>query len=121
MTVNVDPGRCIRTSEEMMNTRRILLHAADTLTDVCGALRAMESDSMQTVSVKIERYVSDIQREGRVAETMSFMLEKIAESYIRTENETHDFIDQIYIAPVTYGTVSIGAVTEKAKQYFEVF
>lgn len=119
--IDINPNRCIRTAEEMSITRRTLLQAADSLTDASSVLRSSESESMLEIARKLERYASDIQYESKITDTLSLMLEKIAESYMRAENDTRDFIDQVYIAPVIYGTVMFGAVAEKAKEYFEVF
>ena len=119
--IDINPNRCIRTAEEMSVTKRTLMQVADSLTDACSVLRSSGDDSMQMIARTVDRYISDIQFESRMSDTMSLMLEKIAESYMRAENDTHDFIDQIYTSPVIYGTVMIGEAAEKAKDYFEVF
>lgn len=119
--IDIKTTRCIRVAEEMANTRRSLLQAADSLADACSVLRSSSDDSMHVVAKRIEQYIADIERESRVSETMTLMLEKIAESYMRAENDSHDYIDQIYVAPVVYATVMLGPVTTKAKEVFEEF
>ena len=117
--IDVSPNICIRVAEELSETRRALLLQADVLTGVCGSLRGSTDESMHIIAEQIERYISDIEREGRVSETISLMLGKISESYLRTERASQDYIDQVYIAPVIYGTVVLGDVTMRAKELFE--
>ena len=119
--IDINPNRCIRASEEMSITRRTLLQAADSLTDASSVLRSSDDASMLEIARKLERYASDIQYESMVTDTISLMLEKIAESYMRAENESRDYIDQVKMTPVIYGTVMFGAAAEKARDYFEVF
>jgi hypothetical protein len=119
--IDINPKRCIRAAEEMSITRRTLLQAADSLTDACSGLRSIGDDSMLEIARKVERYTSDIQYESRIADSMSLILEKIAETYIRTENDTCDYIDHVRTEPVTYSPVTIRAVTDKAGKYFEDF
>ena len=119
--IDINPTRCIRSAEELSGTRRVLLQQADIIAGVCGNLRSSPDESMQTIAEKLERYMSDIERESRISDTLSLMLEKIAETYIRTEKDAVEYGDQIYIAPVTYGTVFFGDVTVKAKEHFEEY
>ena len=119
--IDINPMRCIRAAEEMTKTRRTLLQVADSLTGACSVLRNTGDESMSEIARKLERYTTDIQDESRITDSMSLMLEKIAETYIRAEDETRDFIDQVRTVPVTYAPVTIRAVTEKARKYFEGF
>lgn len=119
--IDINPTNCIRSAEEMALTRRALLHQADVLTDVSSALRSSSDESMQSIARTVERYVADIQFEGRAAETLSLMLSKIAESYLRAERDTNDYADQVYIKPVIYGTIVLGDVAMRTKELFEVF
>lgn len=119
--IDVNPTRCIRSAEELSGTRRILLQQADILTGVCSYLRSDSDQAMHSIAEKLERYISDIEWESRASETISLMLEKIAEEYLRTERDTLDYGEQIYIAPVTYGTLFLGDVTVKAKEHFEEY
>lgn len=119
--IDINPKRCIRAAEEMSITRRTLLQAADSLTDACSGLRSIGDDSMLEIARILERYRSDIQDESRITDSMSLILEKITETYIRTENETRDYIDQVQTEPVIYSPVTIRAVTDKAGKYFEEY
>lgn len=119
--IDINPYRCISSAEDLSGTRRVLLQQADILTGVCGSLRANEDPSMNSIAERLEGYISDIERESRVSETMSLMLEKIAESFLRTERDAIEYGEQIYIAPVTYGTIILGDVTVKAKEHFEEY
>ena len=119
--IDIDPTRCMRTAEELSGTRRALLQQADVLSGVCGSLRSSTDESMHEIARTIERYISDIEMEGRASETISLMLGKIAESYMRTERDAQEYIEEVYVTPVTYQTVVLGDVTMKAKQLFEDF
>lgn len=119
--IDVNPTRCMRSAEELSGTRRALLQQADILAGVCSNLRSNSDQSMQSIAEKLERYISDIEREGRISETISLMLGKIAESYMRTERDTIEYGEQIYIAPVTFGTLILGNVAVKTKEYFEEY
>ncbi|MBR3200975.1 MAG: hypothetical protein IKG17_06530 [Mogibacterium sp.] len=119
--IDVNPNRCIRSAEELSGTRRVLLQQADIVTEVCSYLRSDPDEAMHSIAEKLERYVSDIEWESRVSESMSLMLEKVAEEYLRTERDSLEYGDQIYIAPVTYGTIFLGDVTVKAKEHFEEY
>ena len=119
--IDVNPTRCIRSAEELSGTRRVLLQQADILTGVCSYLRSDPDEAMHSIAEKLEGYISDIEWESRVSETMSLMLEKVAEEYIRTERDAIEYGDQVYAAPVTYGPIFFGNVAVKAKEHFEEY
>lgn len=119
--IDVNPMRCIRTAEEMGMTRRVLLQQADILSGASAILRESDDGSLHEIARKLDRYINDIHIEGRIALEMSMMLEKIAEMYMRTENENQDFLDQIYMEPVTHGVMYMGPMVDKARKIFEDF
>ena len=119
--IEVNPARCMRTAEELSDTGRVLFQQTDVLSGVCRILRNCTDESMHAVAETIERYISDIEHECRAADTISLMLEKIAESYLTTERDSKDFIEQVYIAPVRYGTIVLGDMTMKTRELFEEY
>ena len=119
--IDINPNRIIRSAEELSGTRRTLLTQADILMGVCSTLRSNSDESMNNIAERLERYVADIERESRISETISLMLEKVAEEYLRTERDAIDYGEQIYIAPVTFETFILGDVTVKAKEHFEEY
>ena len=122
--IDVNPIRCMRAADEMLQIQNNLRHESYEIEYVIAALKRTDEDAMQIAAAKLERYLSALLTETRAAAVMGDMLNKVSETYLRVEQGLQEYLDEIPIVKPIYATYYISGisnVTTKSKEIFEEF
>lgn len=120
MIINVVPQRLLRAADELNKSAKTLLYTGYSIEQTIESLRHSDDESLLEIAAKLTKTMERLRVRIKVATVISTALERIAETYMRTEDRVVSYEDETGNTEyISYRYIRIDKVRRKASQTFE--